>query len=117
MAEDADEDVGAITTEPLDLARGLEGVAHLVATAEPRRAVRLAGAAAALRVRHGLELTGQDRAGLEGWLAEARRCLGAAASAAAWVDGQRETLEHTIGLALELADATGTDRSTSATPA
>jgi predicted ATPase/DNA-binding XRE family transcriptional regulator len=103
------------TSDHLVLARGLEGVAQLLAEAAPRQAVRFVGAAAALRERYGLKLTCQDRARLESWAAGARLRLGEAAHAVVWAGGQRDSLEHTITLALDMADATGTDAPAPAT--
>ena len=72
-----------------------------VAQAQPERALRLAGAAAALR-----EATGQPRGAaaerprLERALARARAALGPAAPAA-WQRGRRMTTEQAVAVALE----------------
>jgi predicted ATPase len=87
------------------LARGLEGVAELVAPTQPQQAVQLVGAATALRDQHGLGLTPLDHARLAGWSAGVRLRLGEAGYAAAWADGRRALLEHVITRALDLAAA------------
>ncbi|HJW15389.1 MAG TPA: hypothetical protein VJ776_11855, partial [Thermoanaerobaculia bacterium] len=57
------------------------------AQAQPDRALRLAGAAAALRQGVGAPLTPADQARLEESLEPARRALTDAAGAAAWMEG------------------------------
>ena len=67
----------------------------------PRRSLRLAGAAAALRAQLSQPLTPPERAALERRLAPARRALSAAEQAQAWAEGQGMTPEQAIADALE----------------
>jgi tetratricopeptide (TPR) repeat protein len=61
------------------LARGLEGVARLLAPAQPQRALSLVAAAGALRQALGFHLTPLDRARLQSWVPGAGAALGSAA--------------------------------------
>ncbi|MBV9355048.1 MAG: hypothetical protein JO023_05920 [Chloroflexi bacterium] len=97
------------TRDEFSLARSLEGVAELVAPSEPREAAQLAGAAAALRDRHGASPTPLDRVRLDGWSAGARLGLGQAGFASAWAAGRQDALEHAIARAVDLARAAGDD--------
>jgi non-specific serine/threonine protein kinase len=67
---------------------------------EPRRALRLAGAAAARRAELDQPPTAAERAALERRLAPARRALSAVEQAIAWADGQGMTPEQAIADAL-----------------
>jgi predicted ATPase/DNA-binding CsgD family transcriptional regulator/DNA-binding XRE family transcriptional regulator/Tfp pilus assembly protein PilF len=97
----------ALLTENLALARdhgdregvrrGLEGFAHLAAAqGRPASAVRLVGAAAALREAIGAPLSPSERATRERWLASARDVLGEQASALAWAEGRAISLEQAM---------------------
>jgi non-specific serine/threonine protein kinase len=68
---------------------------------DPRRALRLAGAAAALRERTNRPLSPFDQAALMRRLAPARQTLSAEEQAVAWREGQAMTLEQAIAYALE----------------
>ena len=61
----------------LALARGLEGVAELLASAEPEAALQLGGTAASIRAAHGLTPNPIEAARLERWLDVARAAVGA----------------------------------------
>lgn len=77
-----------------NIAYGLEGFAALaVAERQPVRALRLAGAAHALRAAIGAPLYPRWQARLDGWLATAREALGAPAAEEAWAAGA--ALDHT----------------------
>jgi predicted ATPase len=83
------------------VAGALEGVAGVAAAhGQAARALRLAGAAAALRAAIGRPQTATEQARLECWLRPARRELGAAASEAAWAAGRLVPIEHAIAEAL-----------------
>jgi predicted ATPase len=83
------------------VAGALEGLAGLAAAqGQASRALRLAGAAAALRAAIGRPPTATERARLERWLQPARRELGDAASEAAWAAGRLMPLERAIAEAL-----------------
>jgi predicted ATPase/class 3 adenylate cyclase/Tfp pilus assembly protein PilF len=85
----------------LDLAEALEGVAALAAVqTEPARAVRLGGAAAALRERIHAPLDPIGQARLDSSLAPARQAQGADGGAAAWAEGRAMTLEQAVAYAL-----------------
>jgi non-specific serine/threonine protein kinase len=71
------------------------------AEAHAERAVRLAGAAAALRETSGLPVPGSDQSEQERQVEQARRALGEAAATAAWAEGQTMTLEEAVAYALE----------------
>ena len=87
----------------LTLARGLEGVAGLIATEWPERAVRLAGAADALRASLGAAAHPAERDHLRTWLSAASSALGAAAFGAAWDAGLRLSLDGAFDEALAAA--------------
>jgi DNA-binding CsgD family transcriptional regulator len=93
------------TGDQFVLAKGLEGVADLVATPEPRRAARLLGAAATLRRSLGLALTPLERARLERRLTRVHRQAGEDAFGAARRTGHRAAPEGAIAAALALAEA------------
>ena len=71
------------------VARALEGYAALAARAQPARALRLAGAAAALRAALGRPMAPAERPTYEGRLEPARRALGPRAADAARAAGRR----------------------------
>jgi predicted ATPase/transcriptional regulator with XRE-family HTH domain len=71
-----------------NIAYGLEGFAALaVAEGQPVRALRLAGAASALRVAIGAPLYPRWQARLDGWLAPAREAIGLEAAEETWKTG------------------------------
>ena len=70
------------------LARGLEGVAALVSRYTPELAVRLAGAADALREALGARVLRAESARLTRWQAAARQALGEEPCAKAWALGR-----------------------------
>ena len=79
------------------IARLLEGFACLAAAhAEPERALRFAGAAAALRQTLGAPLTAGEQVKLETSLAPARQALTTTAAAAAWQQGWETPLEKGV---------------------
>jgi hypothetical protein len=70
---------------------------------QPTRAVRLAGAAVALRAGPGqpVNLWSFSEAEVARWLEPARRAVGAQAAIVAWAEGQAMTLEQAVAYALE----------------
>jgi hypothetical protein len=84
------------TTNVLD---GLAGLA--AAQAQPVRALRLAGAAAAFREALGKSHPRNLRDWIERKLAPVRESLGTEATAAAWAEGQAMGLERAMAYALE----------------
>jgi Tetratricopeptide repeat len=83
-----------------------EGLAGRAAgRGQPERALRLAGAAGALREALGLFAPRADQARLERWLEPARHQLGPTAAAAAWAEGQAMTPEQAVADALADAPA------------
>jgi tetratricopeptide (TPR) repeat protein len=83
------------------LARLLECFAGSAAVqSQPERALRLAGAASALRQALGAPLPPVEHARLEKGLDPARRALPGAASATAWMEGWRMPAEKAIAYAL-----------------
>jgi len=94
-------DVYRRTGSRMRLAIVLEGVAGLAAAqGQPARALRLAGAADALREAAGTRYLPPPRARLERRLAPARRALSRQAQAALWTEGRAMPLEHAIAAAL-----------------
>jgi hypothetical protein len=86
------------------IADALEGYGALAAAqGAPRRALRLAGAAAALRERERgtRPLSPREQITRDRRLAPARQALSAEEQAAAWAEGQAMTLEQAIADALE----------------
>jgi tetratricopeptide (TPR) repeat protein len=86
------------------VAQVLEALASLAAsTAEdkPERALRLAGAAAALRKQSGQPLLPAEPATVMSQLTSVRQTNAVAAQGAAWTEGQAMTLEQAIAYALE----------------
>jgi predicted ATPase len=83
------------------IARLLECLAcSAAAQSKPERALRLAGAAAALRHALGAPLTTADQKMLDSRIAPARQALGHAAGTAAWVEGWELPVETAIAAAL-----------------
>jgi DNA-binding NarL/FixJ family response regulator len=94
------------------VAAALEGFAMLAAAqAQPERALRLAGAAAALRDATGRPRPPAERPRLERALAAARSALGPAADAA-WQRGRRLTAEQAVAAALAAPAGPGSERLT-----
>ena len=84
----------------------LEGCAHLAAARHQAvAALRLAGAAAALREVTGSQLTRAWQATLDRWLKPAYSSLGEAAATAAWADGRSMLVDQAVACALELIEA------------
>jgi hypothetical protein len=84
------------------IAAALEGLAAVAAAqGQPLRAVRLAGAAAALRERASQPAWLIEQAILIRWLAPAQQALGQEAQARAWAEGRALALEQAIAYALE----------------
>jgi predicted ATPase/DNA-binding CsgD family transcriptional regulator len=86
----------------LELARSLEGLAGVAMAIRPDHAVRLAGAAAALREALGTRAYPWERARLDRWLGAARRSLGPQAYAVAWTEGRDLPLDQVLAGALTL---------------
>jgi hypothetical protein len=85
----------------VEVPRALEGMAGLAAaTGRPARALRLAGAAAAIRAAVGTRPLPVEQENLDRWLTAARQALGAAEQAAAWGAGRALTLEEAIAAGL-----------------
>jgi hypothetical protein len=80
----------------------LEDIAGLAAAVQPAGAVRLFGAAEAVRESAGIPLPPVQRAAYERDLAAARAQLDGAIFAAAWADGRALTLERAITEAFDL---------------
>jgi non-specific serine/threonine protein kinase len=85
---------------PRRMAYLLEGFAAIAAHQQPERALRLAGAATALRRASGSMLPPSDQAALDDWLAPARQQLGTSRGNAAWEAGAALTAEAAVDLAL-----------------
>jgi predicted ATPase/DNA-binding CsgD family transcriptional regulator len=88
---------------PRRMAYLLEGFAVLAASGQPERAIRLAGAAAALRRASGSMLPPSDRAALDRQLEPARHLLGDDRVEGAWQAGAALTAEEAVALALRPA--------------
>jgi predicted ATPase/transcriptional regulator with XRE-family HTH domain len=92
-----------------DLALSLEGLAQVMARQAARhaaglrmeRAVRLFGAAAALRDTLGLPLASENHAHHERWVAAARAALGEEGFKQAWAEGQAMGLQEAMADALD----------------
>jgi DNA-binding CsgD family transcriptional regulator len=83
------------------IARALDGFATLAAAqSQHERALRLGGAAAALRTSLGAPLPTREQGPLERRLAPARLALGEQAAATTWEEGQQLPLEQVIASAL-----------------
>jgi hypothetical protein len=89
----------------LELAWSLEGLSGVAVDARPERAVRLAGAAAALREAIASRPYPWERERLDRWLGAAARNVGQDAYTAAWAQGRAMSLEQ----ALAMAGADGAD--------
>jgi predicted ATPase len=82
------------------LARALEGFAVAAAqVGDPTRAIRLAGAAAALRNAVGTPLTPIEQRQLEAGLEQAHEALGQAEHSKAWIEGWTMTLDQAVDYA------------------
>jgi non-specific serine/threonine protein kinase len=92
------------TGDQFVLVKGLEGVAELVATADPRPAARLMGAAATLRRSAGLAPTPLECSRLERWRAGVTRRLGEEGFVAAWHDGEQDSSKVALTTAFALAE-------------
>jgi non-specific serine/threonine protein kinase len=87
--------------EPQSVAECLEGMAWLETRAgRPGRALRLGGAAAALREALGAPHRPWSQRIVDEWLEPARRSVGRAAADAAWVEGRSLTVRQAIAFAL-----------------
>jgi non-specific serine/threonine protein kinase len=87
---------------PLRTAAALEALGQLaVVQKQPHRALRLAGAAAALREGTGQHLLEAEQVALAHSLEPAAEALGAVQQAAAWAEGQALPLEQAVAYALE----------------
>src|SRR5205814_5029159 len=82
---------------------GLAGLATL--EGDPKRALRLAGAASALEENAGIWAFPPIQARQQHWLATAREALDTDAQSLAWNDGRAMTLDQVIAYALEEAHA------------
>jgi predicted ATPase/DNA-binding NarL/FixJ family response regulator len=81
------------------LIRVLEGCGRCLVASDPDAAVRVAGATDAQRSALGAQAYPSEQRYLDGWLAQARRVLGARAFARAWEDGHASTLSQAVSLA------------------
>ena len=85
------------------IARLLEGFAALAAgSGEAERALRMAGAAAALRQQIGAPLTAAEQAKMEASLRSAREALSSEKRAAAWSEGWNVSTERALEEALQV---------------
>jgi tetratricopeptide (TPR) repeat protein len=91
--------------ERLEIARGLEGLADLDSRIDPDRALRLAGAAGALRKTMGAEPYPEERRRLEGWLNVVYAARGEKVCAEARAAGRAIPLPQVIAYALERSAA------------
>jgi DNA-binding CsgD family transcriptional regulator/tetratricopeptide (TPR) repeat protein len=82
----------------------------------PARALRLAGAAAALTQRTGLRVQHIQREKYERWLVTARQALSAEVAAAAWAEGQEMQADQVIGYALATREPVAATAGTGAGP-
>jgi tetratricopeptide (TPR) repeat protein len=90
-----------VAGSPLRTAAALEALGRLaIHGGQPRRAIQLAGTAAALRERTGQLLPEAEQAALADALAPAAEALDPAQHAAAWAEGQAMPLEQAIADAL-----------------
>jgi hypothetical protein len=87
------------------IARVLECFACLAAAREPTQALRLTGAAAAVRKLVGAPLTSAEQAKLEAAIEPARRALSATAGQMAWLEGWTMPLDIAIREALKTHSA------------
>jgi hypothetical protein len=85
----------------------LEGLGVVVAAQKPGSAVRLWGAAEALRAAIGAPIPPIERASYEQAVAAARTELGESDFAAAWAQGRATPLEQVISTVLKMGDEAG----------
>src|SRR4030095_7996086 len=79
------------------IAYSAEGFASIAGVdGAPARAMRLAGAAAALRQEIGVPLSAMARADFEDTLAPARKLLGEEVAESIWLEGQRLKIEQIV---------------------
>jgi predicted ATPase/DNA-binding CsgD family transcriptional regulator len=105
--------VASESGEQLVLARGLESIARIATVSAPDLALRLAGAAAALRDSLGLHPSATERERLETWASAARRRLGDAAGTAAWARGRSDTVARAVARARAFAQAASAEQARS----
>jgi len=100
------------------LATSLEAVAALAAQRRPSDAIRLAGAAAALRDAKGAAAPASWRTEIAQRLAPALRAVSRGARLAGWAEGQSMTTENAVACAITTARAIGNEAAsrTDATP-
>ena len=100
------------------LANSLEAVAALAAQTRPSVAIRLAGAAAALRDAKGAAAPASWRTEIAQRLAPALRAVSRGARLAGWAEGQSMTTENAVASAITMARTIGIEaaRRTDATP-
>jgi DNA-binding CsgD family transcriptional regulator len=92
--------------EVIPIADSLEGLAALAATrGEHERALRLVGAAAAVRERVGAPLHPIRRMRRDRWLDPLRQVVGESSVAQAWASGHNLTVDQAVALALEEAES------------
>jgi hypothetical protein len=84
----------------LEVARGLEGVAELQSQVNPERALRLVGAAGALRKAIGAEQYGDELRRQDAWLVPIYAARGERACAEARATGRMLSVDDAIALAL-----------------
>jgi hypothetical protein len=84
----------------LEIARSLEGLAELEAADEPVRALRLVGAAGALRKAIGAEPYADELRRQEAWLQPLYAVLGEKATAEARAEGRAMSVDQAIDLAM-----------------
>jgi hypothetical protein len=102
-------EVARETRDQRAFARGLEGVAELLAPAAPEPALRLVGTAMAIRAALGLEPVPVEKARLDAWLEGARAALGPDPAARALRAGGARPVAAAVAEALEAcAEAAGT---------
>ncbi len=88
--------------DALGVLYSLAALASLAAAdGRPERALRLAGAAAALATATGMALQPTERRSSEHWLALARAALHPADAVAAWAEGEEMPVEQAVAYALE----------------
>jgi len=84
-----------------ELAASLEGLGALAAAqSQPRHALHLAGAAAALREAAGNPLSQMDRMDLEDWLIPLKKAPGGVDVAMAWTTGRAMSADAAVALAV-----------------
>jgi predicted ATPase len=85
----------------LEIARSLEGLAELEATVDPKRALRLVGAAGALRKAIGAEAYADELRRQEAWLQPLYGALGEKVCAEARAEGRAMSVDEAIDLVVE----------------